>query len=546
MSTTAGRTALRERPAYRALEEHHGRVGARHLRDLFAEDPERGTRLTAEAEGLFLDYSKNRVTDETLALLVELAEQSGLRERIEAMFSGEHINITEDRAVLHVALRAPRDATIMVDGTNVVPEVHAVLDRMAAFADAVRGGEWKGHTGRRIRNVVNIGIGGSDLGPVMAYEALRHYSDRELTFRFVSNVDGTDFAEATRDLDAAETLFIVASKTFTTLETMTNARTAREWALERLGGEQAAIARHFVAVSTNAEKVAEFGIDTDNMFGFWDWVGGRYSMDSAVGLSTMIAIGPGGFRELLDGFHAIDEHFRTAPLDRNLPVLLGLLTVWYADFFGAETVAVLPYDQYLKRFPAYLQQLTMESNGKSVTLDGARVDYETGTIYWGEPGTNGQHSFYQLIHQGTRLIPCDFIGFLHTLNPLGDHHDLLMANVFAQTEALAFGKSADEVRAEGTPDWLVPHRVFEGDRPTNTLLTERLTPGVLGKLVALYEHSVFTQGVVWSINPFDQWGVELGKALATRIADELRADAPELAHDSSTNALIERYRAARR
>jgi glucose-6-phosphate isomerase len=546
MSTTAGRTALRERPAYRALEEHYGRVSAQHLRDLFAADPERGTRLTAEAEGLFLDYSKNRVTDETLQLLVELAEQSGLRERIEAMFSGEHINITEDRAVLHVALRAPRDASILVDGTDVVPEVHAVLDRMAEFSDAVRSGAWKGHTGRRIRNVVNIGIGGSDLGPVMAYEALRHYSDRELTLRFVSNVDGTDFAEATRDLDAEETLFIVASKTFTTLETMTNAGTAREWALERLGGDEAAIARHFVAVSTNAEKVSAFGIDTDNMFGFWDWVGGRYSMDSAVGLSTMLAIGPDGFRELLDGFHAIDEHFRTTPFERNLPVLLGLLTVWYVDFFGAETQAVLPYDQYLKRFPAYLQQLTMESNGKHVTLDGEHVDYETGPIYWGEPGTNGQHSFYQLIHQGTRLIPCDFIGFLHTLNPLGDHHDLLMANVFAQTEALAFGKTAEEVRAEGTPDRLVPHRVFEGNRPTNTLLTERLTPAVLGKLVALYEHSVFTQGVVWSINPFDQWGVELGKALASRIADELSAAAPELAHDSSTNALIERYRAARR
>jgi glucose-6-phosphate isomerase len=546
MSTTAGRTALRERPAYRALEEHHGRVGSLHLRELFAEDPDRGARMTVEAEGLFLDYSKNRVTDETLGLLVELAEQSGLRERIEAMFAGERINLTEDRAVLHVALRAPRDASIVVDGTDVVPEVHAVLDRMAEFADAVRSGAWTGHTGRPIRNVVNIGIGGSDLGPVMAYEALRHYSARELTCRFVSNVDGTDFVEATLDLDAEETLFIVASKTFTTLETMTNARTARDWALERLGGEQAAIARHFVAVSTNAEKVAEFGIDTDNMFGFWDWVGGRYSMDSAVGLSTMIAIGPAGFRELLDGFHAIDEHFRTAPLERNLPVLLGLLTVWYTDFFGAETVAVLPYDHYLKRFPAYLQQLTMESNGKSVTLDGERADYDTGPIYWGEPGTNGQHSFYQLIHQGTRLIPCDFIGFTHSLNPVGEHHALLMANVFAQAEALAFGKTADQVRAEGTPDWLVPHRVFTGNRPTNTLLAERLTPAMLGKLVALYEHSVFTQGAIWSINPFDQWGVELGKALATRIADELRAEAPELAHDSSTNALIERYRAAAR
>jgi glucose-6-phosphate isomerase len=544
MTSIAGPAPLRDRAAYQALERHFEQVRELHLRGLFADDPERGTRLTAEAEGLFLDYSKNRVTDETLRLLVELAEESGLRERIEAMFSGEHINITEDRAVLHVALRAPRDASIEVDGVDVVPEVHAVLDRMAQFSDAVRSGAWKGHTGRRIRNVVNIGIGGSDLGPVMAYEALRHYSDRELTFRFVSNVDGTDFVEATRDLDPEETLFIVASKTFTTLETMTNARTAREWALAGLGGDEAAVARHFVAVSTNAGKVAEFGIDTDNMFGFWDWVGGRYSMDSAVGLSTMIAIGPEGFRELLDGFHAIDEHFRTAPFERNLPVLLGMLTVWYADFFGAETIAVLPYDQYLKRFPAYLQQLTMESNGKSVTLEGTRVDYDTGPIYWGEPGTNGQHSFYQLIHQGTRLIPCDFIGFLETLNPVGEHHDLLMANVFAQAEALAFGKTAEEVRAEGTTDPLVPHRVFEGNRPTNTLLADRLTPALLGKLVALYEHSVFTQGVVWSINPFDQWGVELGKALASRIADELGAESPGLGHDASTNALIERYRAA--
>jgi glucose-6-phosphate isomerase len=544
MSTTDARIALRDRPAYQALEDHHARVRDLRLRELFAEDPERGTRLTVEAEGLFLDYSKNRVTDETLRLLVDLAEQSGLRERIDAMFSGEHINITEDRAVLHVALRAPAGASIMVGGTDVVPEVHAVLDRMARFSDAVRSGEWTGHTGRRIRNVVNIGIGGSDLGPVMAYEALRHHSARELTFRFVSNVDGTDFVEAARDLDAEETLFIVVSKTFTTLETMTNAGTARDWALAGLGGDESAIAKHFVAVSTNAEKVSEFGIDTDNMFGLWDWVGGRYSMDSAVGLSTMIAIGPEGFRSMLAGFHAIDEHFRTAPFDRNLPVLLGLLNVWYSDFFGAETVAVLPYDQYLKRFPAYLQQLTMESNGKSVTLGGDRVDYATGPIYWGEPGTNGQHSFYQLIHQGTRLIPCDFIGFAHTLNPVGEHHDLLMANVFAQAEALAFGKSADEVRAEGTDDWLVPHRVFEGNRPSNTLLADRLTPAMLGKLVALYEHSVFTQGVVWSINSFDQWGVELGKVLATRIAAELTADTPELAHDSSTNALIERYRAA--
>jgi glucose-6-phosphate isomerase len=459
------------------------------------------------------------------------------------MFSGEHINITEDRAVLHVALRAPAGASIVVDGTDVVPEVHAVLDRMARFADAIRAGEWTGHTGRRIRNVVNIGIGGSDLAPVMAYEALRHYSARELTFRFVSNVDGTDSVEATRGLDAEETLFIVASKTFTTLETMTNARTAREWALARLGGDESAMARHFVAVSTNAEKVSAFGIDTDNMFGFWDWVGGRYSIDSAVGLSTMIAVGPDGFREMLAGFHAIDEHFRTAPFDRNLPVLLGLLTVWHVNFFGAETVAVLPYDQYLKRFPAYLQQLTMESNGKSMSLAGERVDYQTGPIYWGEPGTNGQHSFYQLIHQGTRLIPCDFIAFALSLNPVGDHHDLLMANVFAQAEALAFGKTAQQVREEGTADWLVPHRVFEGNRPTNTLLAESVTPAMLGKLVALYEHSVFTQGVVWSINPFDQWGVELGKALARRFAEELRADAPALAHDSSTNALIERHRA---
>jgi glucose-6-phosphate isomerase len=544
MSTTAGHTALRGRPAYRALEEHHERVRGVHLRELFAGDPQRATRMTAEAEGIFLDYSKNRATEETLRLLVELAEQSGLRARIDAMFAGEHINTTEDRAVLHVALRAPAGTSILVDGADVVREVHEVLDRMSEFSAKVRSGEWTGHAGRRIRNVVNIGIGGSDLGPVMAYEALRHYSARDMTFRFVSNVDGTDFVEATRDLDAEETLFIVVSKTFTTLETMTNARTAREWALVGLGGDEAAIKKHFVAVSTNAERVSAFGIDTANMFGFWDWVGGRYSMDSAVGLSTMIAIGPEGFRDMLAGFHAMDEHFRTAPFDRNLPVLLGLLTVWYADFFGAETVAVLPYDQYLKRFPAYLQQLTMESNGKSVTLDGQRVDYDTGPIYWGEPGTNGQHSFYQLIHQGTRTIPCDFIGFAHTLNAVGGHHHLLMANVFAQAEALAFGKSAEQVREEGTPDWLVPHRVFEGNRPSNTLLVDRLTPAVLGKLVALYEHSVFTQGAVWNINPFDQWGVELGKALATKIADELRADAPQLSHDSSTNALIERYRAA--
>src|SRR3954466_1650331 len=535
---------LTQRSTWKALEAHYRKIRRLHLRQLFADDPGRGERFTVTGAGLYLDYSKHRITDETLQLLLALAEESSLRARIEAMFGGEKINITEHRAVLHTALRAPRGATIIVDGENVVPQVHEVLDRMADFSDRVRSGSWTGHTGKRIRNVINVGIGGSDLGPVMAYEALRHYSAREMTFRFVSNVDGTDFAEATRDLDPAETLFIVASKTFTTLETMTNARTAREWALAGLGGEEAAIARHFVAVSTNAEKVSAFGIDTENMFGFWDWVGGRYSMDSAVGLSTIIAIGPDGFREMLAGFHAIDEHFRTAPFERNLPVLLGLLTVWYTGFFGAETVAVLPYDQYLKRFPAYLQQLTMESNGKSVTLTGQRVDYDTGPVYWGEPGTNGQHSFYQLIHQGTRLIPCDFIGFMHSLNPLGEHHDLLMANVFAQTEALAFGKTPEQVREEGTPDWLVPHRTFEGNRPSNTLLADRLTPRVLGQLVALYEHSVFTQSVVWGINAFDQWGVELGKALATRIADELRADAPELTHDSSTNALIERYRAS--
>ncbi len=544
MDTTAGQIALRDRPAYQALVDHGERIRGLHLRELFAEDPQRGERMTAEAGGLFLDYSKNRVTDETLRLLVELAEQSGLRERIDAMFAGEHLNVTEDRAVLHVALRAPAGTAITVDGTDVVPEVHAVLDRMARFSEAVRSGEWTGHTGRRIRNVVNIGIGGSDLGPVMAYNALRHYADRDLTVRFVSNVDGTDFVEATRDLDAEETLFIVVSKTFTTLETMTNARTARDWAMAALGGDESAIAKHFVAVSTNAEKVSGFGIDTENMFEFWDWVGGRYSMASSVGLSTMIAVGPEHFRDMLAGFHAMDEHFRAAPFEQNLPVLLGLLTVWYAEVFDAETVAVLPYDQYLERFPAYLQQLTMESNGKSVTLTGERVDYATGPIYWGEPGTNGQHSFYQLIHQGTRLIPCDFIGFLRPLNAVGDHHALLMANVFAQTEALAFGKTAEQVREEGTDDELVPHRVFEGNRPTNTLLAERLTPAMLGKLVALYEHSVFTQGTIWSVNPFDQWGVELGKALATRIADELQSEAPELGHDSSTNALIRRYRDA--
>jgi glucose-6-phosphate isomerase len=539
---TTSLTPLRERPAWKALEAHYPKVRDQHLRRLFADDPGRGERLTAEAVGLFLDYSKNRVTDETLTLLLQLAEESGLRARIDAMFRGEKINVTEDRAVLHVALRAPKGRSIVVDGEDVVPQVHAVLDKMADFSNRVRGGAWKGHDGKRIKNVVNIGIGGSDLGPVMAYEALKHYSDRGLTFRFVSNIDGTDFAEATRDLDPAETLFIVASKTFTTLETMTNAQTARAWCLKALKDESA-VARHFVAVSTNAEEVRKFGIDTANMFGFWDWVGGRYSMDSAIGLSTMIAIGPEHFRAMLDGFHAMDEHFRTAPFEKNLPVLLGLLGVWYADFFGAETVAVLPYDQYLKRFPAYLQQLTMESNGKSVTLEGRRVDYQTGSIYWGEPGTNGQHSFYQLIHQGTKLIPCDLIGFFRSLNPLGPHHDLLMSNVFAQAEALAFGKTAEEVKAEGTPDRLVPHRTFEGNRPTNVLLADRLTPELLGKLVALYEHLVFTQGTIWSVNSFDQWGVELGKVLAKRIAPELESpDEPALKHDSSTNALIRRYR----
>ncbi len=529
--------------ALRALEDHYDAMRSRHLRELFAHDPARGERMTAEAAGVFLDYSKNRVDDGTLRLLIELAEQSGLRERIDAMFRGEKINVTEKRAVLHVALRAPKGTSIMVDGKNVVPEVHRVLDKMAEFADRIRSGEWKGHTGKRIRNVINIGIGGSDLGPVMAYEALKYYSDRAMTFRFVSNVDGTDFVEATRDLDAAETLFIISSKTFTTLETMTNAHSARDWSLRGLGGDAKAVAEHFVAVSTNAEKVAEFGIDTANMFEFWDWVGGRYSMDSAIGLSTMLAIGPDHFRAMLEGFHAIDEHFRTAPFDRNLPVLMGLLSVWHNNFFGAQTVAVLPYDQYLKRFPAYLQQLTMESNGKHVTLDGTPVDYQTGPIFWGEPGTNGQHSFYQLIHQGTRLIPCDFIAFGQSLNPLGRHHDLLLANVFAQTEALAFGKTAEQVKAEGTPDWLVPHRVFEGNRPSNTIVMDRLTPAALGKLVALYEHSVFTQGTIWDIDSFDQWGVELGKVLAQRIIPELEGkDEPKLAHDSSTNNLIRRYR----
>jgi glucose-6-phosphate isomerase len=529
--------------AWRALEDHYGAMRGRHLRDLFADDPARGERMTAEAAGVFLDYSKNRIDDETLRLLVELAEQCGLRERIDAMFRGEKINVTENRAVLHVALRAPKGTSIVVDGKNVVPEVHGVLDKMAEFANRIRSGQWKGHTGKRIRNVVNIGIGGSDLGPVMAYEALKYYSDRAMTFRFVSNVDGTDFVEATRDLDATETLFIVSSKTFTTLETMTNAHSARDWSLRGLGGDAKAVARHFVAVSTNAEKVAEFGIDTANMFEFWDWVGGRYSMDSAIGLSTMLAIGPDHFRAMLEGFHAVDEHFRTAPFNRNLPVLMGLLGVWYNDFFGAQTVAVLPYDQYLKRFPAYLQQLTMESNGKHVTLAGAPVDCQTGPIYWGEPGTNGQHSFYQLIHQGTRLIPCDFIAFAQSLNRLGRHHDMLLANVSAQTEALAFGKMRAQVEAEGTPDWLVPHRVFEGNRPSNTIVMDRLTPAALGKLVALYEHSVFTQGTIWDIDSFDQWGVELGKVLAQHIIPELESKSePKLSHDSSTNNLIRRYR----
>ena len=544
---TAAIQSLTARPSWKALESHHQKVRQSHLRKLFADDPKRGERLTTEAVGLYLDYSKNRITDETLKLLLQLAEESGLRARIDAMFRGDKINITENRAVLHVALRAPRSASIVVDGENVVPQVHAVLDKMADFSNRVRSGTWKGHTAKRIRNVINIGIGGSDLGPVMAYEALKYYSDRAMSFRFVSNVDGTDFAEAVRDLDPAETLFIVSSKTFTTLETMTNAHTARDWSLKGLGGDVKAVAKHFVAVSTNAAKVSEFGIDTVNMFEFWDWVGGRYSMDSAIGLSTMLAIGPENFRSMLDGFHEMDEHFRTAPFERNLPVLLGLLTVWYTDFFGAETVAVLPYEQYLKRFPAYLQQLTMESNGKHVTLDGTEVDYPTGPIYWGEPGTNGQHSFYQLIHQGTRLIPCDFIAFVQTLNPLGRHHDMLLANVLAQTEALAFGKTPEQVKAEGTPDWLVPHRVFEGNRPSNTILAEKLTPNTLGKLVALYEHSVFTQGTIWNIDSFDQWGVELGKVLAQRIIPELESKAePELRHDSSTNNLIRRYRNSRR
>jgi glucose-6-phosphate isomerase len=534
---------LTERPAWKGLEAQYQKARSLHLRDLFASDPERGQRLAAEAAGIYLDYSKNRITRETLELLLQLAEESDLREQIDAMFKGEKINRTENRAVLHVALRSPRGTTVIVDGNNVIQDVHQVLDRMADFSRRIRSGEWKGHTGKRIRNVVNIGIGGSDLGPVMAYEALKAYSDRSMTFRFISNIDGTDFAEAVRDLDPAETLFIVSSKTFTTLETMTNAQTARAWSLKGLGGDDKSVARHFVAVSTNAAEVSKFGIDTDNMFGFWDWVGGRYSMDSAIGLSTMLAIGPENFRAMLDGFHQMDEHFRTAPFERNLPVLMGLLTIWNTNFLGAETVAVLPYEQYLKRFPAYLQQLTMESNGKHVMLSGAKADYQTGPVYWGEPGTNGQHSFYQLIHQGTRLIPCDFIAFSQTLNPLGRHHDILLANVFAQAEALAFGKTSEQVTAEGTPDWLVPHRVFEGNRPSNTILVERLSPKTLGKLVALYEHSVFTQGVIWGIDSFDQWGVELGKVLAKRIIPELESKGePRLDHDSSTVALIRRYR----
>ena len=542
-ATPAKIAPLTERPAWKALGEHYRTIGGVHLRAMFKDDPGRAERFTLDAAGLHADYSKHRITDETIRLLLALAEQSGLRARIDAMFSGEKINVTEKRAVLHVALRAPRGASIVVDGENVVPAVHAVLDRMSDFSNRLRSGAWKGHTGKRIRNVINIGIGGSDLGPVMAYEALRHYSDRNLTMRFVSNVDGTDFAEATRDLDPAETLFIISSKTFTTLETMTNAHTARDWSVAALGDEKA-IAKHFVAVSTNTEGVAKFGIDTANMFGFWDWVGGRYSMDSAIGLSTMIAVGPENFLAMLSGFHAIDEHFRTAPFEKNLPALMGLLAVWYNDFFDAQTVGVFPYEQYLKRFPAYLQQLTMESNGKHVTLGGAAVTYQTGPIYWGEPGTNGQHSFYQLIHQGTKLIPCDFIGFYRTLNPLGRHHDLLMANVFAQAEALAFGKTAEEVKAEGTPDWLVPHRVFEGNRPSTTILAGKLTPEILGKLVAIYEHSVFTQGTIWSIDSFDQWGVELGKVLAQKIVPELESGSA-LKHDSSTNALITAYRANR-
>ena len=538
---------LKNRPAWAALEAHYGTIRQRHLRTLFAEDPDRGIRMSVEAAGLCLDYSKNRITNETITLLVQLAEESGLRAKIDSMFRGEKINVTEQRAVLHAALRAPRGASISVDGHNVVPDVHAVLDKMAEFSNRVRSGAWKGHTGKRIRRIVNLGIGGSDLGPVMAYEALKHYSDRALTFRFVSNVDGTDFAEAVRDLDPAETLFIVSSKTFTTLETMTNAKTAREWLLAGLGGDAAAVAKHFVAVSTNAAEVKQFGIDTANMFEFWDWVGGRFSMDSAIGLSTMLAIGPEHFRAMLHGMHQMDEHFRTAPFERNMPALMGLLAIWYVNFFDAHTIAVLPYDQYLKRFPAYLQQLTMESNGKHVTVDGKPVSYQTAPVYWGEPGTNGQHSFYQLIHQGTRLIPADFIAFHQPLNQLGRHHDLLLSNVFAQAEALAFGKTADEVRREGTDERLVPHKTFEGNRPSNTILADRLTPGTLGSLVALYEHIVYTQGVIWDVDSFDQWGVELGKVLAQRIVPELESkQEPALTHDSSTNNLIRRHRAKRR
>ncbi len=537
---------LTKRKAWKALTAHYKKISKLHLRKLFADDPKRGERLTLEAAGIFLDYSKHRIDDQTIKLLLQLADESRLRERIDAMFSGEKINITEKRAVLHVALRAPKGSSIIVDGENVVPGVHAVLDKMSGFCDRVRSGAWKGHTGKRIRNIINIGIGGSDLGPVMAYEALKSYSDRSLTFRFVSNVDGTDFAEAVRDIDPSETLWIVSSKTFTTLETMTNAHTARDWTLKGLGGDEKSIAKHFVAVSTNAAEVTKFGIDTANMFEFWDWVGGRYSMDSAIGLSTMLAIGPDNFRAMLSGFHQIDEHFRTAPFKQNLPVLMGLLSIWYGDFFGAQTSGVFPYEQYLKRFPAYLQQLTMESNGKHVTLDGTHVNYQTGAIYWGEPGTNGQHSFYQLIHQGTELIPCDFIAFAQAINPVGHHHDMLLANVFAQAEALAFGKTSEQVKKEGTPDWLVPHRVFEGNRPSNTIFLDKLTPEALGKLVALYEHSVFTQGTIWHIDSFDQWGVELGKVLAQRIIPEIESPTePKLAHDSSTNGLIRRYRKLR-
>jgi glucose-6-phosphate isomerase len=544
-SATLVESSLLALPAWKALENHSKEISKTNLRQLFDKDPQRGTRYTTDAVGLFLDYSKNRITDETLKLLLQLAEERGLKQHIEAMFRGDKINITENRAVLHVALRAPKGESIKVDGEDVVPGVHAVLDKMAAFSDKVRSGAWEGHTGKRIRNIVNIGIGGSDLGPVMAYEALKYYSQRDLTFRFVSNVDGTDFVEAVRDLAADETLFLVASKTFTTLETMTNAHAARAWALKGLGGDESAIAKHFVAISTNAKEVARFGIDTENMFGFWDWVGGRYSMDSAIGLSTMLAIGPENFRAMLSGFHQMDEHFRSTPFEKNLPVLMGLLTVWYTDFFDAQTQAVLPYEQYLKRFPAYLQQLTMESNGKHVTLDGKHVETETGPVYWGEPGTNGQHSFYQLIHQGTRLIPCDFIGFFKTLNPLGSQHAMLLANVFAQAEALAFGKTAEQVKSEGTADSLVPHRVFEGNRPSNVILAERLTPEVLGKLVALYEHSVFTQGTIWNIDSFDQWGVELGKVLAQKIIGELASPTePKMSHDSSTTNLIRKFRGA--